>query len=342
VNDKHNEFFPSFSFFNKEFNPGNHIVDIFPDHFSFHPCSLNVEKHIENLEEIMLRASSDPFLSIVVSDASIKNQVTTSISHIHSFNKSIVKTLHSAINIITAKAELFAIRCGISQAVANHNVKHIIVITDSLHITRKIFDSSTHLYQIHSAAISSELREFFSKDSQNHIEFWDCSSKQQWALHQIVNKETKNMVSILMFPCKSFWDFYKKSECDSILSQWKMTFQASNSKGRNFLNQLSDDLLSIEPLCSKGGPWLSQFSHSNLLCARASRAITNHAPIGEYQLRFFPSEIFSCPCGLYPIKSRRHILHECQRFNKYWNPRRDTLSHFSLFLQLNPSAFMFT
>jgi len=97
---------------------------------------------------------------------SIKNQVTTSILHIHSFNKPVVKTLYKAINITTAKAELFAIRYGINQAITtNYNVKNIIVITDSLHITRRIFDSSTHPYQIHSAAIPMELREFFSKDS---------------------------------------------------------------------------------------------------------------------------------------------------------------------------------
>ena len=82
VDDKHNEFFPFFSFFNKEFNPGNYIVDIFPDYFSFYPRFSNVEKHIENLEEITLRTSSDPFSSIVMSDVSIKNQVTTSILHI--------------------------------------------------------------------------------------------------------------------------------------------------------------------------------------------------------------------------------------------------------------------
>jgi len=45
---------------------------------------------------------------------------------------------------------------------------------------------------------------------------------------------------------------------------------------------LSDDLLPIEPLCSKGSLWLLQFDHSNSLCAQASRAITNYAPIGEY------------------------------------------------------------
>ena len=94
-----------------------------------------------------------------------------SILHIHFFDKPVVKTLHSAINIITAKVRLFAIQCGINQVIANHNVKNIIIITNSLHIARRIFDSSTYLYQIHSAAISTELREFFSKDSQNHIKF---------------------------------------------------------------------------------------------------------------------------------------------------------------------------
>jgi len=179
VDDKHNKIFSFFSFFNKEFNSRNCIVDIFPDRFSFHPRSSNIKKHIENLEETMLRASFDTFSSIVMLDASIMNQVATSISHIHSFNKPIIKTLYKAINITTAKAELFAICCDINQVVTNHNIKHIMVITDSLHIARRIFNSSTYPYQIHSAAILLELREFFSKDSQNHIKFWDCHSKQQ-------------------------------------------------------------------------------------------------------------------------------------------------------------------
>ena len=133
---------------------------------------------MKNLDEVTFKMCSNSFSTIVVSDASIKNQVTTSILHIHSFNKPVVKTLHKTINITTAEAELFAIWYNINQAVADPNVKHIVVITDSLHIARKIFDSSTHSYQIYSAAISMELRKFFFKDSQNCIKFWDYSSKQ--------------------------------------------------------------------------------------------------------------------------------------------------------------------
>jgi len=86
----------------------------------------------------------------------------------------------------------------------------------------------------------------------------------------------------------------------------------------------------------------SNFGHSNSLCARVMRVITNHALIGEYRLRFFSREDFSCLCGLYPIKTQKYILHKCRRFNEYWNPRRDSLSHFILFLEFNPNVFVST
>ena len=96
-----------------------------------------------------------------------------------------------------------------------------------------------------------------------------------------------------------------------------MTFQALDGKGRQFLDLVDDNLNIFEPAYTKGGLWLKVFSHSNSLYACATRAITNHTPIGEYHLRFFPNEDFKCPCGNYPIESRRHILHECTRFNRY-------------------------
>ena len=121
-----------------------------------------------------------------------------------------------------------------------------------------------------------------------------------------------------------------------------MTFQASDGKGKQFLDLIDDNLEIIEPSYTKGGPWLQVFGHSNLLCTRAMRAITNHTLIGKYRLQFFPKEDFKCPCRQYPIKTRRHILYEYINHNGYWNPRRDTLSHFVMFLSSNSKAFAFT
>jgi len=115
----------------------------------------------------------------------------------------------------------------------------------------------------------------------------------------------------------------------------------SDGKSQHFLNLLDDKLNNIEPSYVKGDSWLQSFGHSNGLYAYTSRAITNHAPIDKYRLRFLPREEFKCPCSLYPIESQRHILHDYRRFNGYWNPRRDSLSHFVMFLKANPLAFAF-
>ena len=86
------------------------------------------------------------------------------------------------------------------------------------------------------------------------------------------------------YPCKISWDFCKKSDSNDTIKQWKITFQASEGKGKQFLDLLDDDLNAIKPSYTKGGPWLQMFGHSNSLCARTTRAITNHAPTGEYRL----------------------------------------------------------
>jgi len=69
--------------------------------------------------------------------------MATSIAYIHVHDKPVIKTLHHAGNITSTKAELFAIRCSIDQAI---NIQEIIVITDSIHAAKRIFDSSLHLY----------------------------------------------------------------------------------------------------------------------------------------------------------------------------------------------------
>jgi len=97
--------------------------------------------------------SSNSYSFIIISDASIRNNVATSISHIHSYDKPVIKTIHYMVNVTTTEAELFTIRCGINQAVGISNIKHIVVIMDSLHIAKRIFESSLYPYKIHSAAI---------------------------------------------------------------------------------------------------------------------------------------------------------------------------------------------
>ena len=218
MDNRCNKFLPFFALLDKEFSPGNCLCDNFPDYFSFYPWLHNVNDQLCKLNNITIQASLDSSAYIVISDASIKNQVATLVSHVYSFDRPIVKTFHQAVNISTTETELFTIRCGINQTIGIPHIKCIIIITDSLYATKKIFDSSLHPYQLHSATISHELREFFNKDIHNHIKFWDCSSNKNWLLHSAVNKDSKSFNSLTSFPYKSSWDFSKKHDCDDILS----------------------------------------------------------------------------------------------------------------------------
>jgi len=216
----------------------------------------------------------------------------------------VVKTLHHAVNVTSTEAEFFVLHCGINQATCLHKVSKIIVITDSIHTAKKIFNPSAHALQKQAALTLGDFREFFNCRPENIIEFWECSSKSNWHLHKAINTDTKSFYLVPLLPNKYSWDFSKKVESNDIINKWKMMFQVSDLKGRNFLDLVNSNNNILELSYCKGSTWLQHFGHSNTLCARAMRAITNHALIGEFQLCFFSREDFSCPCGLYPIETR--------------------------------------
>ena len=165
MDNRFNEVFSSFSSFHYKFSSGNRLIDIFPNQFSFHSLNRksnnNIKSYLCKLDSITFQVSLDLHSAVVVLDVSIKNQVATLISHIHSHDSLVIKTIYHAVNVLSTNAKLFVIRYSINQAIHLSNINHIFVITDSIYTAKIIFDSSSHLYQIHLAAIFCELREFF-------------------------------------------------------------------------------------------------------------------------------------------------------------------------------------
>ena len=195
IDNRTNKILLSFDQFSKEFLLGYGLIDIFPSYFSFHSTNQkskeSIKAYTHKLDNIVLLTLVDPKSVVVVSDASIKNQVATSIAHIHIHNSPLIKTIHHVINISFTEVELFTIRCGINQATYIPNISYIIIITDSIHATKRIFNSFSHSFQIHALLISSKLWDFFAKESNNSIEFWDFLNYCKWSLHNAVDKETK-------------------------------------------------------------------------------------------------------------------------------------------------------
>jgi len=257
MDNRFNEVFPSFNPTNPEFQLSNRIIDSFSNCFSFHLSSKSSDHSfkscIQQLDALAIEFSNSPTNALMVTDTSIKNNVTSSIAHIHVHNKPVVKTLHYMVNVMTSEAEFFAIRCGINQAALSHEISKIIVVTDSIHVAKIIFDLFSHMLQKQVALILRDLREFFNCHPENVIEFWECPSKSNWHLHKAVDTDTKSFNLTLLLLNKNSWDFSKKLESDDIINKWKIMFQASDLKGRNFLDLVNSDNNILEPIYCKGG-----------------------------------------------------------------------------------------
>jgi len=253
ANNRSYDVVSSLSPLHPEFSPGSRIIDTFSNWFSFNLS--NKEKNDKNclhqLDSMVIESSSMTFTTITVMDASIKNNITTAVLHMYIPNRPLSKICHHSAFVTSTEAELFVMRCGINQASLIDNISKIIVITNFIHAARKIFNISPHPYQIHITAILEDLHTFFSKNSINSIEFWESSSRLNWHLHKTVDHELKLSNHTPIFPCKMSWDYSKKTECDNICQNWKMTFQASNGKDCHFLNLLNDNFNEIEPLYVK-------------------------------------------------------------------------------------------
>ena len=124
-----------------------------------------------------LQSSFSPNMAIIVTDMSVKNDIATSISHIHAFNQPMIKTVYHAAFVTSTEAELFTIKCSINQTYSIKNISKIIVITDSIHTARKIFDDKSNPYQIYLTAVLHKLWHFFAAGQENSIEFWECPSR---------------------------------------------------------------------------------------------------------------------------------------------------------------------
>jgi len=177
--DNHfNKVFSSFDPLNPEFSPGDRIIDCFSNCFSFYLFSKSKDQyfisHIQQLDNLAIKSSNTPSNAL---NASIKNNVASSIVHVHIHNKPIIKTLYYASNITSTEAEFFAIRCGINQATHPYSISKIIIVMDSIHVAKKIFDPLSHSLQKHVAFILKDLREFFSHHQENIIKFWECPSQ---------------------------------------------------------------------------------------------------------------------------------------------------------------------
>ena len=209
--------------------------------------------------------------------------------------------------VTTLDAELFGIRLAISKATTT-GCKDII-FTDNIPAAKKATDTSIHSGQEHSIAVSRLLRSQFTAYPGGN--FWDCPSDAKWFIQASLHHDAVRTQYPVAEQMRISLDALSQRNSKTCLEEWIVEFSRGETRGRNFLTLDTEKRTEATPTYAKGGTWMSYLGHSISLYARATRAILNHAPIGEYRARFFPQK--TCPCGQ---SDRRHILTDCPRFTK--------------------------
>jgi len=234
-----------------------------------------------------------------------------------------------------------AIRIGLTSALEDPSIQQVLVITDSLEAGKKIISSGDQYLQKSIIPIAEKIKDFLNKDRRNSIHFWHCPNKLEWPRHILVNKEAKATHQPLILPDKNSFLFSKKKECNLALNSWQKSFKDSKKKGQLFLDFEDDNEKVIKPSYAKGGSWLPHIGISNSICARFTRMMIGHAPIGEYKQRFFPNESPQCPCGEAEVETREHIFMQCRRYDASFHPRDIRIASFVNFIIGNPTSFCF-
>jgi len=346
VSERLNEIKDEFDPYHSIFHPGLHLVDHFSSRIVFYSSVSSSDealfKHLSELNLAFEKVQKSPNNIAIISDGSVKVVGSaTAIAHVWKDNKVINKLKAHTNNVTSLETELMAIRIGLTSAFENAEAYQILVITDALEAGKKIISSGDQYLQKSIIPIAEKIQSFLSKDSRNSIHFWHCPNKLEWPRHTLVNKETKSSHTSPILLEKNSFLFSKKKEYNLILESWQQSFKDSKKKGQLFLEFEDDNEKVLKPTYSKGGSWLPYIGISNSVCARFTRMMLGHAPIGEYRQRFFPNTPIHCPCGEADVETREHIFMQCKQFDSSSRPRDICISSFVEFIIGNPTSFCF-
>jgi hypothetical protein len=323
------------------------------------------EDWTDTLDEAVDRARQLTDHVSVFSDASSTKKdclQAASAAFIERWDSDLIRIKRPAGRATAPDAELFSIRLGLLRCLWLEDVETILVFTDSMASAHAVVDPSTHSGQSHSLAVIRALIPWLEADPLCKIQFWYIPSQARWDNHGKVHKYvTSTMGKVVVTPAtRATLNFCREKFSVQNLDRWDNMFNDPKYRGSNFLHLWGKEGKMPRPSSHKGGKWLQAFGSDIRLCARASRAILNHAPIGAYRQWFHVGDCnYWChyredtqPGVMGTLKTRHHLLTNCAavdypdygRWNtepNQWRPPL-LLEEFLKMLKVNPKLFAFS
>ena len=130
---------------------------------------------------------------------------------------------------------------------------------------------------------------------------------------------------------------------------WRILFASRSFKGQQWLPIRRQKKIFKPAIRNKASTnfFYDLSGNDIVLLSRMARAITNHAPTGDYRRRFLPDLEQHCPACPQHAQTRTHVLFHCSRYSPLhtsltnWCHDRDNHKSWKIFFQRNLTAFTF-
>ena len=246
--------------------------------------------------------------------------------------------------------EIAALEEAIQWAVIK-GVPNPIFFIDNKVVLTSFLDLTTHSSQMSSIRINALIHDFLST-TDNVMSFAYCPSHVGIEGNERADQLTKKGAAMgPTTPTRMLRSNFINDFKRDMTTHWRVLSHSQMYKGQGWLPIRRKRRIFKPSIGSKATKnfFLSISGNDIETLSRMARAITGHAPTGEYRQRFHPDLPTYCKhCGPTTEHTRAHILTSCTSYVPLapsitdWKRNRDNDKVWKSFFQTNPSAFSFS
>ncbi|KAF8697670.1 hypothetical protein AX14_001310 [Amanita brunnescens Koide BX004] len=247
-------------------------------------------------------------------------------------------------------AEIAALEEAIQWAVTNRLDDPVFFI-DNKAVLTSFLDLGTHSSQMSSIRINTIIHDYLSTTN-NTISFAYCPSHVGIEGNERADRLTKTGAAMgPTLPLKILRSNFLNDFKRDMTRHWRTLSNSQTYKGHNWLPIRRKRRMFKPRIGDKATKhfFISMAGNDIETISRMARAITGHAPTGEYRQRFHPDLPMHCKlCDSTAIlHTRAHVLIDCPSYVPLapsitdWKKDRQNDKSWKKFFQANPSAFSF-
>ncbi|KAF8730030.1 hypothetical protein AX14_005794 [Amanita brunnescens Koide BX004] len=247
-------------------------------------------------------------------------------------------------------SELAALEDAIQWSITNR-IEDPVFFVDNKAVLTSFLNTNTHSSQMSSIRINVLLHDHLSTTA-NTFSFAYCPSHVGIEGNEHADKLTKTGAAMgPATPARILRSNLVNDFRQDMTRHWRILSTSHTYKGSGWLPIQRKKRLFKPAIGNKQTKtfFLAMAGNDILTTSRMARAITGHAPMGEYRQRFFPNLSTHCDhCGPSIPHTRSHILFDCPKYVSLatsltdWTKNKYNDKSWKSFFQANPSAFTFS